>query len=141
MKKAHSLLAALVLTLVAGATSAFAQNPSVKAHVPFDFTVSSSTFSAGDYTFSELSETLWTVRNNNSSQAVAVIANRFGTNRDKRQAELVFTQIGSNYFLSEVHRLGDTTELPVSKAARTMEREIARNGSKPEAVYILASAR
>ena len=141
MKKAHSLLAAFVLTLVAGAASAFAQDITVKAHVPFDFIVSASALSAGDYTFSKLSETLWTIRNENTGRAVTAIASRFGSNEDKREAELVFKKIGSSYFLSEVHRMGDTTALPPSKTERRMEREVARNGSKPEPVFVLASAR
>jgi len=141
MKKAHSRLAALVLTFVAGAASAFAQDTSVKAHVPFDFTVSASTFSAGDYTFSQLSEGLWTVRNDDTGRAIAAVANDFGSNQDKEEAKLVFKQIGSRYFLSEVHRLGETTTLPPSKAERTMEREVARIGPEPQSVYLLASAR
>ena len=141
MKKAQSLLAALVLTLGVGAASAFAQDATVTAHVPFDFTVGSSTFAAGDYTFSRLTEELWTFRNDDTGRAITAIAGRFGSNQDKKEAELVFRQIGSTYFLSEVHRLGETTALPPSKAERKMEREVARNDPKPQSVYVLASAR
>jgi hypothetical protein len=141
MKKTYSFLAALVLTIVAGAASAFAQDQIVKARVPFDFTVSGSTLAAGDYTFSRLSTDIWTIRNEDTRKTIAVVETTNGTNRDDNLGALVFKQFGSNYFLSEVHCLGLTSAMPVSKAERSMERDTARNASRPESVYVLASTR
>jgi hypothetical protein len=45
------------------------------------------------------------------------------------------------YFLSQIRRLGDTYEIPVSNAERTLEREMARNDVKPESLYVVASLR
>ena len=141
MKKTYLFLAALVLTTVAGAASAFAQNQIVKVRVPFDFTVSSSTLAAGDYTFSRLSTNTWTIRNEDSGKAIATVATAYGTNQDDNIGALVFKQFGSNYFLSEVRCLGQSSAMPASKVERSMERDTARNGSKAESVYVLASAR
>jgi hypothetical protein len=141
MKRTFSVLAALVLTFVGGAASAYAQNSIVKAHVPFAFTVSSSTLSAGDYTFTQISQNTWTIRNDDSRQAVAMVAAANGTNQDANPATLVFKEYGDTYFLSEVRCLGQTSALGASKAQRTLERETARNGSQFESISVLASAR
>jgi len=141
MKKMYSLLAALVLTFVTGAASAHAQDTTVRTYVPFDFTVSTSTLSAGDYTFSKLSANSWTIRNDKTGQAIVAVATAFGTNQDDNVGGLVFKQFGTNYFLSEVRYLGQTTAVPASKAERLMEREMARNGSKPEPAYVLIGSR
>ena len=140
MKKTFSLLAALVLGFAGVAASAHA-SPILQAHVPFDFTVSSSTFSAGDYTFSKLSENIWTIRNDKTKQAISALVTSFGTNQDQNPAKLVFKHAGSSYFLYEVHSLGETSVAPPSKTERSMEREMARNRTKPESIYVLASAR
>ena len=141
MKRTFSLLAALVLTFVGGAALAFGQDSVVKAHVPFAFTVSSSTLSAGDYTFTQISQNSWTIRNDDSHQAIAMVASANGINHDANPATLVFKEYGDSYFLSQVRCLGQTSALGTSKAQRALERETARNGSGAESVYVLASAR
>lgn len=141
MKRTFSLLAALVLTFVGSAAFAFGQDSMLKAHVPFAFTVSSSTLSAGDYTFTQISQNTWTIRNDDSHQAIAVVATANGTNRDANAGTLVFKEYGDSYFLSEVRCLGETSAVPASKLQRELGREAARNGSGPESVYVLASAR
>jgi hypothetical protein len=141
MKRTFALLAALVLTLVGGAASALAQDATVKANIPFDFTVASSALPAGNYTISRLSDSSWTIRNDDTGKAIASVATSYGTSRDNNLGALVFKQFGSSYFLSEVRCLGESSALPTSKAERAMERETARNGSKPETVSVVASAR
>jgi hypothetical protein len=141
MKRRYSLLAAVVLTFVAGATSAFAQDSILRASVPFDFTVSTSTLPAGDYTFSKISTETWSIRNDQTHQAILAAATANGTNTANNFGAVVFKQLGGNYFLSEVRCLGQTAAMPSSKTERTMEREIARNGSKPGSVYVPASGR
>ena len=141
MKKSLLLLAALVLTFVGGAASAFAQDAIVKVRIPFDFTVLNSALPAGNYTVSKLTADSWAIRNDDTGKAMAAVATSYGVNRDDNFGALVFKQFGSSYFLSEVHCLGSTSSLPTSKAERALEREMARNGSKPQSVSVLASAR
>jgi len=141
MKMRHSVLAGLVLTLVVGATSIFAQDSIVKVAIPFDFTVSTSTLPAGDYTLTKLSTNTWSIRNEQTHQAILAATSAYGTNEDDNFGSLRFKQFGNHYFLSEVRCLGQTTAMPSSKAERAMERETARNSSKPESVVVLASAR
>ena len=143
MKKTHSLLAAVVLTLVAGVASAFAQDAIVKVHVPFEFTVSSSTLPAGDYSFTKILPNTWTIQNDNTGkrQVMATSVTSYETAKDQSVGALVFRQFGSDYFLTQVRCNGGSTAVAVSKAERSMERETAQNGSKPQTVNVLVSAR
>ena len=137
----RSVIATFALVMVAGAASAYAQETGVKAHIPFAFAVSSSTLPAGDYSLSPLAPNIWEIRNEEGSQAILTQARRDGTNEAVTSAGLVFKRCGERYFLSKVRALGETTAIPASKEERALEREMARNGSQPETLYVLASVR
>jgi hypothetical protein len=141
-RKIFSTTVALALMTVAAAASAHAQDTTgkVKAHIPFAFSVSNSMLPAGDYSLSERSPSAWIVRNDDGSAAVVTLVRPNGTNEDY-DAKLVFKQCGDRYFLSEVRAAGEITSIPASGAERALEREMARNGSQPETVYVLASLR
>jgi hypothetical protein len=140
-RKIFSITATLALVMTAGVASVYAQQAGVKAHVPFAFAVSSSTLPAGDYTFNQLSQSIWEIRGDAGGPAIFSLARPDGTNADVAPAKLVFKQCGERYFLSEVRSLGETSSIPASKAERALEREMARNGSTPERLYVLASIR
>lgn len=140
-RKMFSIIAAFALVMVAGVASAYAQDTRVKAHIPFAFTVSSSTLPAGDYSLDQLSQNMWEIRNDEGNPAILTVARPDGTNEDLAPAKLVFKRCSDRYFLSEVRFLGESTSIPASKAERALEREMARNGSKSETTYVLASLR
>jgi hypothetical protein len=140
-RKTLSMIAASALIAVTGVTSAHAQDARVKAHIPFAFTVSGATLPAGDYDLAPaISPEVWEIRSEQGSPT-AFAAVRQGDTNTEDSAKLVFNRYGDSYFLSEIRCLGETTEVPASKAERALKREMARNGSKPESVYVLASAR
>jgi hypothetical protein len=138
--KLFSLAAAFILAGVAGATRGYAQD-AIKAHVPFAFEVSRSTLPAGDYTITKLLASAWVVQNDEGRQAVTTLAGPEGRNEDAEPAKLVFERVAGRYFLSELRCLGQTIAIPPSKEERALQREMARNGSNPEALYVLASTR
>jgi hypothetical protein len=140
-RKTFSIMAALALMTVAGVASAYAQETKVTAHIPFAFSVSSSTLPAGDYSLGQLYQNAWVIRNDDGSPAIITVVTPNGSNEEANSAKLVFEHCGDRYFLSEVRALGQTTLIPASKAERALEREMARNGSKPETLYVLASLR
>ncbi len=139
-RKTLSIMAALALMTVVGVASTYAQETKVKAHIPFAFSVSSSTLAAGDYSLGQLNQNAWVIRNDEGGGAILTVVTPNGTNEDN-SAELVFERCGARYFLSEVRSPGETSLIPKSKAERSIEREMARNGSKPETLYVLASVR
>lgn len=138
-KKMLSTMAALALMTVAGVASGYAQDK-VQAHIPFAFAVSNSVLPAGDYTLGQLRQSEWVIRNDSGSPAIMTLARPDGTNNET-DAKLVFERCGDRYFLSEVRAAGESAAIPESKAERALEREMARNGSKPETLYVLASVR
>jgi hypothetical protein len=138
--KLFSVAAAFILAGVAGATRGYAQD-TIKAHVPFAFEVSRSTLPAGDYTITKLLASAWVVKNDEGRQAVTTLVGPGGSNGDAEAAKLVFERAGGRYFLSELRCLGQTIAIPPSKEERALQREMARNGWKPEMLYVAASMR
>jgi hypothetical protein len=140
-RKMLSALSVFALISVLGVTCAFAQEHGVQADIPFAFTVTSSTLPAGNYSLRPLSQNTWLIQNNAGGPAIMAVATPNGSNKEADSAKLVFKRTGDRYFLSQVWCLGQTTAVPASKAERLIERETARNGAKPESVYVLASLR
>ena len=140
-RKMLSALSVFALISVLGLTCAFAQEQGVRADVPFAFTVSSSTLPAGNYSLRPLSQNVWVIQDNEGGPAIMAAVTPNGSNKEADSAKLVFKHAGNSYFLSQVWCLGQTTAVPASKAERLIERETARNGAKPESVYVLASLR
>ncbi len=140
-RRVFSIMAAVVLMTVTGAASVYAQERGVKANIPFTFAAGDSMLPAGDYSLAPLSQNTWVIRNDEGRPAVAALARPNGTNEERNSAKLVFVRCGDRYILSEVRCIGQTTSIPASKAERALEREMARNGSKPETLYVLASVR
>jgi hypothetical protein len=138
--KTLSIVAGLALA-VAASVPTYAQDASVKAHVPFGFSVRNSAFPAGDYTLLQLSQSSWIVRNDADSQSTIAVARANGINPDESVAKLVFTKYGEHYFLSRVWCEGLTTEIAEPKPERAIQIQMTSRNEKPETVYVLASAR
>src|SRR5579859_8202642 len=139
-KRTLSIVAALALAIAAGVPT-FAQDLSVHAHVPFAFSVSNSTFPAGDYALSELSQNTWVVRTRDGKRAITAAARPDGINTDESLAKLVFKKYGERYFLSKVWCAGLTTEIAEPKEERAIEIQMTSKNQKPETVFVLASNR
>jgi hypothetical protein len=136
-------MAALALMTAAGVVSGYAQDSRMKVHVPFAFSVKDSALPAGDYSLGQLSQTAWVIRNDDGRPAVLALArpDRTDSKLGENSASLAFERCGDRYFLSKL-QVGEQIEsIPESKAERALEREMARNGLKPETLYILASVR
>lgn len=138
-RKMFSIVATLGLT-VAGVASGYAQDAAVKAHIPFAFAVNRSALPAGDYSLEQIYQSAWVIRNDGGGPGVMTVVTHNGTNGEN-DTKLVFERCGDRYFLSEVRTAGETALVPASKAERELEREMARNGLKPETLYVLASVR
>jgi hypothetical protein len=136
-------IAALAIMALITVVPAHAQDQMVVAHIPFSFRVDSATLPAGSYTLvhQDDSQPFWVVESNLSDTGVFALISIEGTNEAAESAKLLFHRYGNRYFLSQIDSLGETYEMPVSKAERTMGREMARNDSKPHSLYVLASLR
>jgi hypothetical protein len=142
-RKTLSIMVALALMTAAGVVSGYAQETQIQAHVPFAFSVKNSVLPPGDYNLGQLSPCDWVIRNYEGRPAVIALARPGQGNRKAAEdsASLVFERRGDRYFLSQVQLGERTSSIPESKAERVLEREMARSGSKPETIYVLASVR
>lgn len=135
-KRILSIAGILALLVTVGSASGYAQDR-VVAHVPFSFTVGQAALPAGDYTFSQLYQDSWVIRNSDSGKTVLTVAGPSESNKAGDQGKLVFRQYGNHYFLYQISLLDQTHQVPSSK----QEREMARNGVHPEYARVLASVR
>lgn len=138
--KVRTILAGLALAIVASVPT-YAQDASVRAHIPFAFAVRNSALPAGDYALVQLSQNSWIVRNSATNQAITATARPDGTNPDETVAKLVFTKYAEHYFLSRVWCEGLTSEISEPKPERAIQIQMTSQNEKPETVYVLARAR
>lgn len=94
----------LIATAVAVlAIPGFAQSSTVRANIPFEFTVADATMPAGDYSITcDLSHQMVSVQNQNGDRTTFRLANLIEDNAGLGAPKLVFTQSGGHYFLSQV---------------------------------------
>jgi len=123
-------------TLVAG--TAVAQNHSVKANVPFDFTVGNAHIPAGTYLISETNSQN-TVEIRNAAGKPAIFGSVYSDGKHSQTSKLVFDRYGDRYFLREIlcANAGMNLELPVSKTEKSVQRQMASVQSEnSQQVYI-----
>lgn len=138
MKKlAITLVGVLSLLLAAG--SAWAQNETVRANIPFGFTVNEQALPAGVYTITsaDRGNTMLLIRGD--GQSAIVLAQHAQKLQAPDKTKLVFRSYGgSRYFLSEIWREGDSNGRRFPKTS--LEKELASN-LKPDNVVIYAALR
>ena len=134
-------IAALSCSLLAvmSATSAYAQMPgtTIRATIPFDFTVRAKVMPAGEYEIRRTSDAPdgLTISNlNDKHDRILFETELVLAPQISRRGEIVFHRYGDTYFLSEVFAGGEQAgrELIPSRQERRLRRETASNGAQPE---------
>ena len=140
--KAVRTLFAMVLLL--GAVSVYSQAANVaflRVSIPFNFTVDNQQLPAGDYTVSESElnpqSVIWLQSVDGQHVAVVHTHQTFMVT-PSANAELVFQHSGSEYFLSQIWTLGQTSgrELVLRERAK----EMSKNSSPGDDAVALAGA-
>ena len=134
MKKHAATL--LILMLVALTGLGFAQTRTIKANVPFDFTVNGKTMPAGECRINIADDGQRVLLVGSGVEHAYVLPTPTRSRDASNETTLLFRQYGDRYFLAEINLEGSTGgyELPKGK----LERELARNTSET-AVTLLAS--
>jgi hypothetical protein len=115
-------IALFAASSLAAAGNLSAQEHTVKANIPFDFTVNNKVLPAGTYTISSLSPNAVQVRNVNGHIAELSLVQ----NDDKRSKTpvLVFQRYGSQYFLHEILAANAlNVTVPASKREQRRQQE------------------
>jgi hypothetical protein len=127
-------IAAIALFVAASfitAGGALAQDRQVKATVPFNFTVNSSSMPAGNYTIGSASTNGNILTIADWEKHVHILAmGQPDSGTTVKSGHLVFHKYGDQYFLSEICYAGSSTtvQFPVSKAERRAKAETQEAG-------------
>ena len=142
MKK--SVLSVIAIsTLLASVVLASNVASSIKADIPFDFTVGKAKLSAGQYTI-QRGTSHSQLKLSGDKSSVMVLTYGGSSSRIPSHAKLDFHKYGDQYFLAQVWDEGSTTanNLMATKAERDAARtsgRLARNDAGPEVVVVAAA--
>jgi hypothetical protein len=114
MKRIATIALSLAATLIATGT-AFAQNHSVKATVPFNFTVGSASLPAGTYTFKAVNSDGTLLGLSSQEQKVAMIVmGQADANGAAQNGKMIFHKYGDRYFLSGIQYANSASQIHFS---------------------------
>lgn len=121
--------------VVAGAKAQTAGSQTMRAHVPFTFTVGQKSLPAGIYTISILNPTsdrpALQIRNEDGTLSAIIQTVNAGSSLADN-SKLVFRRYGEQYFFAQVQMAGDLTSLVTAKtnAERATQRSLKRNAER-----------
>jgi hypothetical protein len=134
----------LTIVLLLGAVSVYSKAeivPFIRVSIPFDFTVGDQTLPAGDYTISDSDlrpQTVIWLQSTDGKHVAVVRTHPNYALQPSARTQLIFQRSGSDYFLSQIWTLGNSSghEVQLSKRAK----ELASNGSSDAVATIIADA-
>jgi hypothetical protein len=124
-----SATALLAIASVASCTGAIAQQPALRANIPFDFTVGNTWMPAGEYTITSPTHDVLALKS--ATHIASVVSIQSGAESNSG-SELVFDRYDDQYFLHQVlcpNRVSLNLQIPSSKSEkRARERAIEAKG-------------
>jgi hypothetical protein len=115
---------------------------SLVVQIPFDFHIAGKTLPAGQYLVersTQASAEGLSLRSVDKNVGVFVLTSTVQANERQSDSRLVFNRYQDKYFLSQFWASGEAAgrALIKSEKERTAERELAKNGAKPERIAIV----
>lgn len=128
-KRSFLLLGVLALTVGFGSITASAQGQSLKADIPFEFTVGKKQLPAGEYLV-VLPQTggapTITVKSIDGDSIGIALTNWVNTKKSGAENGLTFVKSGDKYYLNQIHVEGREIGQEVAKTSRLAGTELAR---------------
>lgn len=146
-KQIYTTAATMILLAVCAVAPTKAQSNNrmtLKATIPFAFSVGNTTLPAGEYiiagTNSASDQTAVLHFRSKDGRASTLVLMHKKIGKASETAKLVFNQYGDRYFFAQAWTPNDGNgmEAPKSRAERPIERELARAGKKSELVAVKA---
>ena len=129
----------LGLGFLLAVSAAQAQQPSVKANIPFDFVVGDRVMPAGEYMVSAagLATAAIAIRSEESTDTTLALTFACASSGPSKSTKLVFHSLAGRYFLSQIWVQGydQGRQLRVSKS----EIQLAKNGTASEEFVLAAN--
>jgi hypothetical protein len=126
--------AKLSLGAALGSITLLAQD-SVRATVPFDFTIGSKSFAAGEYHLRQVAHMVLQIQSADGHASMLVATRPGEPTKIPGTARLQFNRYGDRYFLSQVS--GDTGGWQVPKSL--VEKELIAKSASPKPLIVVAS--
>jgi hypothetical protein len=129
-----------VAAVLAFSAAAYAQQPYVRASVPFNFMVGDKLYPAGDYSIVKIAQgsPVLQISNHSDSHSTLVLTTTCSVPANKAgQTKLVFERIAGKYFLQQIW----TERSDAGRQLRRIgpkETTLAQNGAAPEQVVVAA---
>ena len=130
----------LGLGLLLAVSAAQAQEPRVKANIPFDFVVGDRAMPAGEYLVTPGgASAAISISSLDRADTALVIAHACGSSGPSRDTKLVFHALAGRYFLAQVWTAGydQGREVRMSKT----EVQLAKNGTEQKEFVLAANAK
>lgn len=118
--KRIALIVLFVLANLVTVGSVSAQDRTVQAVVPFDFTVGNKLLPSGIYTIR--SETPFLILIRNTVKGTGTIANTIPNGKRSKISVLIFTRYGNQYFLNQI--LSSSAQTSVELATSNVEKRV-----------------
>ena len=135
-----SAIALLAIASVATCAGAMAQQSSLRANIPFGFTVGNTWMPAGEYTVTSPNQGVLAIK---SGSHIALVISITSYDRSKSGSKLVFDKYDDQYFLHQVlcpSLVSLNLQIPASKAEkRARERAIEAKGPVSRAQIMVAA--
>lgn len=145
-KQMITLMAVAVFVMTLTVVSVHAQNAgNLAVTIPFEFTAAGKTLPAGDYFVRRSldgARVVMRIESKGGSLSIYLPTHVARSAEIQPDSKLVFNKYGGQLFLSQVWAAGRSTgeELNKTSRERTLQREIAGRGGKPETITIAAKS-
>jgi hypothetical protein len=96
-----SAISLLTIASLASCSRAIAQQPAMKANIPFNFTIGNTWMPAGEYTITSPVREVIQLRSADHSRIASLVSTQ-SNEESKSGSELVFERYGNQYFLHRV---------------------------------------
>jgi hypothetical protein len=123
-----NVFALFTITTLAAATGLVAQEPAVKANIPFNFTVGDTSLPAGEYIISSNNSHVVKIQSADR-QHVALVVSSHSYDEGGTTSKVVFDKYGEFYFLRHILSPTNTAlnlDIPSGKAEKRVRIEEAR---------------
>lgn len=147
-KQIYTFIGLIIVLTISSLTSIHAQTATtVRAHIPFEFSVRDKTMTAGDYVINRQygASAVWSVFGGKNRQSSVLLVMNVEPKRIDGNAKLTFHRYGNKYFLAEMETSDYKVGLPKSRTERALQKSLKQNnrigknnsnGTAPEIVAI-----
>ncbi|MBZ5719177.1 MAG: hypothetical protein LAO03_02245 [Acidobacteriia bacterium] len=134
-----TMIVGLLVALSVGIAHAQIGGDVLKVKVPFNFSVGTQTFPAGEYSLKPLLPHTMSLRNQAGQVLTNINTNSIESTEVQKTVKLVFNGYDGHYFLSQIWKEGDSTGQELSKSHA--ESEMATRYSPGQRIALRVVAR